>query len=186
MWNISIKDQRLCNYSHFWLLQHALLWSFVLTLLWSLTSLTWIQCIRLTLLCIMHLWCVFMSEMSEMWSIHSKVSNVTHVRDVRDESNCIAFDLVLKYFTSSIPLTYKHVFAHNFLNIQWIFNLKKVLESWELELFNNTIKSYVCWTLFQSLTSPTCFIIHSIWWYGWKALTLSFLKLFSDWKPVEY
>ena len=24
---------------------------------------------------------------------------------------------------------YKHVFAHNFLNIQWIFNLEKVLES---------------------------------------------------------
>ena len=26
-----------------------------------------------------------------------------------------------------------HIFAHNFLNIQLIFNQKKVLESWDLE-----------------------------------------------------
>ena len=29
-----------------------------------------------------------------------------------------------------------------------------------------------------SSTSLTCFNIHSIWWYGWKALSLSFSKLF--------
>ena len=28
--------------------------------------------------------------------------------------------------------------------------------------------------------------IDSIWWYGWKALSLSFPKLFVDWKSVEY
>ena len=28
-----------------------------------------------------------------------------------------------------------HIFAHNFLNIQQIFNLQKVLESWDLGLF---------------------------------------------------
>ena len=37
-----------------------------------------------------------------------------------------------------------------------------------------------------TLTSPTCFNIHSIWWYDWKALCLSFSKLFSDWKSIEY
>ena len=33
--------------------------------------------------------------------------------------------------------TYTHIFGHNFLNIQPIFNLEKVLESWDLE---HTIK----------------------------------------------
>ena len=27
--------------------------------------------------------------------------------------------------------TYTHIFAHKFLNIQLIFNLQKVLESWD-------------------------------------------------------
>ena len=36
-----------------------------------------------------------------------------------------------------------HIFAHNFLNIQPIFNLQKVLESWDLGLSNYTIKSYI-------------------------------------------
>ena len=31
-----------------------------------------------------------------------------------------------------------HIFAYNFLNIQPIFNLKKVLKSWDLELSNHT------------------------------------------------
>ena len=76
---------------------------------------------------------------------------------------------------------------------------KKVLESWDLGLF----KSYVYWRLLWSPTSPTytalqplgvldlsptsptCFNIHSIWWYGWKALSHSFPKLFSDWKSIK-
>ena len=33
-----------------------------------------------------------------------------------------------------------HIVAHNFLNIQQIFNLQKVLESWDLGLSNHTIK----------------------------------------------
>ena len=33
----------------------------------------------------------------------------------------------------------KHIFAHNFLNIQPIFNPQKVLESWDLDLSKNTI-----------------------------------------------
>ena len=27
--------------------------------------------------------------------------------------------------------------------------------------------------------------IYSIWWYAWKALSLSFPKLFVDWKFIE-
>ena len=38
----------------------------------------------------------------------------------------------------------KHIFAHNFLNIQAIFNPKKVLESWDLDLSNHTIQCNVC------------------------------------------
>ena len=39
--------------------------------------------------------------------------------------------------------TYTHIFAHNFLNIQSIFNLQKVLRSWDLELFHHAIKCCV-------------------------------------------
>ena len=34
-----------------------------------------------------------------------------------------------------------HIPAHNFLNIQWIFNPQKVLESWDSGLFNHTINT---------------------------------------------
>ena len=37
-----------------------------------------------------------------------------------------------------------HVSAHNFLNIQRIFNPEKVLECWEPGLSNHTTKSYIC------------------------------------------
>ena len=76
-----------------------------------------------------------------------------------------------------------HILAHNFLNIQAIFNPKKVLESWDLDLSNHTIQCYVCRRgrkLFRLLTPSTSFDIHSIGWYGWKGLSLSFPKLFSD------
>ena len=36
--------------------------------------------------------------------------------------------------------TYTHIIAHNFINIQSIFNPQKVLRSWDLELSNHTIK----------------------------------------------
>ena len=45
----------------------------------------------------------------------------------------------LKFNTNDI-----HIFAHNFLNIQTIFNTKKVLESYDLGLFNQTINCYIC------------------------------------------
>ena len=62
-----------------------------------------------------------------------------------------------------------HIFAHNFLNIQWIFNPKKVLESWDLDLSNHTIQCHVCWRgrkLFWLSTPSTCFDMHCIGWYG--------------------
>ena len=46
---------------------------------------------------------------------------------------------------SEVSKEYTHIFAHNFLNIQWIFNWKKVLKSWDLGHSNHTIKCYVCW-----------------------------------------
>ena len=114
--------------------------------------------------------------------------NTIYVEDVEDRSNtpkgCNAM------YVKDGKRTYIHILARNFLNIQWIFNPKKVLESWDLGLSKYTIKSYVCWTYRRcrrlSLTSSTCFNIHSIWWYGWKALSLSFPKLFSDWKSIKY
>ena len=53
-----------------------------------------------------------------------------------------------KCYVMSIQLiqnayTCTHVSAHNFVNIQRIFNLKKVLEYWESGLSNHTIKSYM-------------------------------------------
>ena len=67
--------------------------------------------------------------------------NVIYVKDVKDRSNthkgCNAM------YVEDIKdgkRTYTHIFAHNFLNIQLIFNLQKVLRSWDLELFNHTIK----------------------------------------------
>ena len=42
-----------------------------------------------------------------------------------------------------------HIFAHNFLNIQAIFNLKKVLESCDLDLSNHTIQCNVCQSMLK-------------------------------------
>ena len=47
---------------------------------------------------------------------------------------------MLSMSTLSIQ-THPHIPAHNFLNIQWIFNPQKVLESWDSGLFNQTINT---------------------------------------------
>ena len=131
--------------------------------------------------------------------------NAIYVEDVKDRSNtpkgCNA--MYVKDVEDG-KRTYKHIFAPNFLNIQLIFNPEKVLESWDSGLSNDAIKSYVCWRiskmskidqvhlravmLFMSETSEIIIIFnkHRIWWYGWKVLSLSFLKLFLDWKSVNY
>ena len=55
---------------------------------------------------------------------------VKDVKDVKDRSNtpkgCNA--MYVKDVEDG-KRTYTHILAHNFLNIKWIFNLKKVLES---------------------------------------------------------
>ena len=50
---------------------------------------------------------------------------------------------------SKVQNTYKHVFAHDFLNIQLIFNPQKVLKSWDLGLSNHTIKYCVYQSMFK-------------------------------------
>ena len=64
-----------------------------------------------------------MSEMSFSFSLNVKLS----VDDIEDRSNtpkgCNAM------YVEDGKRTYTHIFAHNFLNIQPIFNLKKVWES---------------------------------------------------------
>ena len=49
-----------------------------------------------------------------------------YVRDVRDGSNYIVYVML---FMSEMSKIYKHVFAHNLVNIQRIFNPEKVLKS---------------------------------------------------------
>ena len=124
------------------------------------------------------------------------VTHVTHVERV--ESGVCGLYTQYRYIQCYVErveiLCYvktrvKHIFAHNFLNIQPIFNLQKVLETWDLDLLNHTIQCYVCWRgqkLFRLSTPSTCFNIHSIGWYAWKGLSLRFPKLFADWKSVEF
>ena len=47
--------------------------------------------------------------------------------------------------------THPHIPAHNFLNIQSIFNPQKVLESWDSGLFNHTINTIYVDTRKESL-----------------------------------
>ena len=82
---------------------------------------------------------LLMSEMLEMRNISIKDQRQHYTQQCYSCRRCWRWCLRLLrkcvqincsyYLTSLTPLTYTHVFAHNFLNIQWIFNLKKVLES---------------------------------------------------------
>ena len=59
-----------------------------------------------------------------------------------------------------------NIFAYNFLNIYLIFNLQKVLESWDLGFSNQTIKYYVCRNMSEVLKVKITFDtsdIDSIW-----------------------
>ena len=88
--------------------------------------------------------------------------------------------------------TCTHVSAHNFLNIQWIFNPKKVLECWESGLSNHS-KILICRycryksIIFQCnsvlvMSTRSILSTYRIWWYCWKALVLSISKHFSGLK----
>ena len=59
-----------------------------------------------------------------------------YVEDIEDRSNTPkGCNAMYVEDVENGKRTYTHIFAHNFLNIQPIFNPQNVLESWELELF---------------------------------------------------
>ena len=55
----------------------------------------------------------------------NNLSKAMYVRDIGYGLNYIVYVML---FMSEMSKIYKHVFAHNFLNIQWIFNPEKSLE----------------------------------------------------------
>ena len=67
--------------------------------------------------------------------------NAIYVEDVKDRSNTSkGCNAMYVEDANDGKRTYTNIFAHNFLNIQPIFNPQKVLRSWDLELFSHTIK----------------------------------------------
>ena len=146
--------------------------------------------------CLYVFWASFFTfDIHSLWSIIHSSYHLWHLPHLWHGSNYIAFDLLLRSFTSptsstwvtllcivlplifywyisylwrlwhetwvTFPLIFywdpcyivvvrdiKDVFAHIFLNIQQIFNLEKVLESWDLGLSKH-IKFYVCWRWFE-------------------------------------
>ena len=116
------------------------------------------------------------------------VTHVTHVKRVERlhyVHNIDTFNAMSKGLKDYVMLKQrvKHIFSHNFLNIPLISNSQKVLESWDLDLSNHTIQCYVCQSMLKGSKVKITFDpfnIHSIGWYGWKGLSLSFPKLFVD------
>ena len=53
-----------------------------------------------------------------------------------DTKACNAFNAMFVKTVDTTVKTYPHIPAHNFLNIQQIFNPQKVLESWDSGLFS--------------------------------------------------
>ena len=68
-----------------------------------------------------------MLEVSKVQRVLSIQSNVTHVKGV--ESSSIYTIRAVLVCMSKVLKEHTHVFTHNFLNIQPIFNPQKVLES---------------------------------------------------------
>ena len=56
---------------------------------------------------------------------------------------CNAFNAMFVETVDTTVKTHPHIPAHNFLNIQWIFNPQKCLESWDSGLLNHIIKYYI-------------------------------------------
>ena len=77
----------------------------------------------------------------------------------------------------------RHIFAHNFLNIQLIFNPQKCFRKLRLRPSQPYHPIYVCQSMLKGSKVKITFNpfnIHSIGWYGWKGLSLSFPKLFAE------
>ena len=70
---------------------------------------------------------------------HQILCILKHVEDVKDRSNTHKGYAMYVKEVEDGKRTYTHIFAHNFLNIQPIFNLQKVMRSSDLELFNHTV-----------------------------------------------
>ena len=73
-----------------------------------------------------------------------------------------ALNAMLVGIVNATVKTHPHIPTHNFLNIQSIFNLKKVLESWDWGIFKYTIKYYICWHCWYKLWHSVQNIIHSM------------------------
>ena len=94
-----------------------------------------------------------------------------YVENVGDGLNYIVYVML---FMSEILKIYKHVFAHSFLNIQWIFNQIQI----------HQIHQILCIVKIIMISdvsdiSLTCLNIKSIWWYGWKALQKLYKTFFG-------
>ena len=69
-----------------------------------------------------------------------------HVKDVKDGlSTPMGCNAMYVEDVGDEKRTCTHIFPHNFLNIQWIFNPEKVLESLDTGLSNNTVHIKACW-----------------------------------------
>ena len=71
------------------------------------------------------------------WGLFNHTINTIYVDTVDTRQGSLMHSM-LSMLKLSIQ-TYPHIPAHNFLNIQPIFNPKKVLESWDWGIFNHTI-----------------------------------------------
>ena len=74
------------------------------------------------------------------WGLLNYTINTIYV-DTVDTGQGSLMHSMLSMLTLSIQNTSTHLLPHNFLNIQPIFNLQKVLESWDWGLFNHTINT---------------------------------------------
>ena len=75
----------------------------------------------------------------------------------------------------------------NFLRIENWLNIKKVMGRYVWMCFVSNALTHIALNALEILMPSVNIVnMYSIWWYGWKALSLSFPKLFADWKLVEY
>ena len=106
---------------------------------------------------------------------HCIQSNVTHLTHVERVESVLGIKWPLA--PPKYAVRVHNIFTHNFLNIQWNFNPKKVLEA-ETETFPTIPSSAMYVKGVESRNNFDPFDIHSIGWYGWKGLSLSFPKPF--------
>ena len=86
-------------------------------------------------------WIFNLQKVLESWDsgLFNHTINTIYVDTVHTIQGSLMHSM-LSMLTLSIQ-RHPHIPAHNFLNIQWIFNLQKVLESWDSGLFNHTINT---------------------------------------------